>query len=85
MLEDENQQAAWRRHYIKARKFLMEFVKSHLIFHISKVETAKDMFDTLTNLFERDSTIISISLRTQLHTIKMKRSKYVDYCFTRIA
>ena len=63
----------------------MDSVKSHLIFHISKEALAKEMFDTLKNLFERDGTSKSIALRTQLHTIKMKRSKSVDSYFTRVA
>ena len=73
--EEEERQAAWKRHDVKARKILMDSVKSHLIFHISKAATAKEMFDTLKNLFERDSTSKSIALRTQLHTIKMKKSE----------
>ena len=64
MLEEEEHQASWRRHDVKARNILMHSVKSHLIFHISKAATAKDMFDILKNLFERDSTSRSIALRT---------------------
>ena len=71
--KEEEPQASWRRHDVKARKIFMDSVKSHLIFHISKAGTAKDMFDILKNLFQRDSTSRSIALRTQLHTIKMKR------------
>ena len=85
MPEEEDRQAAWRRHDVKARKILMDSMKSHLVFHISKVETSKDMFDTLKNLFVRGSTNRLTALRTQLHTIKMKRSESVDSYFTRVA
>ena len=51
---------------------------------IAKNETTKEMFDALKKLFERDSTIRSIALRTQLHTIKMTRSKSVASYFTRV-
>ena len=83
--KEEECQASWRRHDVKARKILMDSMKSHLIFHISKAETTKDMFDILKNLFERDSTSKSIALRTQHHTIKMKRSESMDSYFTRVA
>ena len=63
----------------------MDSVKSHLIFHISNSTTAKEMFDMLKNLFERDNISKSIALRTQLHTIKMKKSESVDSYFTRVA
>ena len=83
--EEEDRLAAWRRHDVKTRKILIHSVKSHLLFHISKAATAKEMFDTLKNLFERDSTSKSITLRSQLHTIKMKKSESMDAYFTRVA
>ena len=82
--EEEDRLASWRKHDVKARKILIDSVKSHLLFHISKATTTKEMFNTLKNLFERDSTSKSIALRSQLRTIKMKKSKSVDSYFTRI-
>ena len=70
---------------MKVRKILIDSVKSHLLFHISKAATAKEMFDILKKLFERDSTSKSIALRSQLHTVKMKKSEFVDSYFARIA
>ena len=64
MPEEEDRQAAWRRHDVKARKILMDSMKSHLVFHISKAETAKDMFDILKNHFECENISQSIALRT---------------------
>ena len=49
---------------MKARQIFKDSMKSHLIFHISKVATAKEMSNMLKNLFERDSTSKSIDLRT---------------------
>ena len=69
---------------MKARKILIDSVKSHLLFHISKAATAKKMSDILKKLFERDSTSKSIALRSQLHTLKMKKSESVDSYFARI-
>ena len=43
------------------------------------------MFDFLKKLFERDSASRLIALRTQLHTIKMSRSKTIASYFMRIA
>ena len=33
--EEEDHLAAWRRHDVKARKILIDSMKSHLLFHIS--------------------------------------------------
>ena len=73
MPKEEERQASWRRHDAKARNILMDYVKSHLIFHIFKEEIVKDMFDILKNLFEHESTSRSITLKSQLHIIKMMR------------
>ena len=85
-IEEEHEHlAAWRRHDVKVRKILIDSVKSHLLFHISKAATTKEMFDILKKLFERDSTSKSISLRSQLHTLKLKKLESVDSYFARIA
>ena len=62
--EEHENLASWKKHDVKARKILVESVKSHLLFHISKAATAKEIFDILKKLFERDSTSKSISLRS---------------------
>ena len=41
--EDQARLASWRRHDVKARKILIDSVKSHLLFHISKAATTKEM------------------------------------------
>ena len=60
--EEQERLASWRKHDVKARKILIDSVKSHLLFHISKTATTKEMFDILKNLFERDSTSKLIAL-----------------------
>ena len=55
VLDDATQLAAWKRNDVKARKILMDSVKNHLVSHLAKLETAKEMFDSLKKLFERDS------------------------------
>ena len=72
--DDATWLAAWKRNDVKAWKVLMDYVKNHLVFHLFKSETTKEMFDSLKKLFERDSANRSISFRTQLHTIRMNRS-----------
>ena len=50
--EEREHLAAWRTHDVKARKILIDSVKSHLLFHISKAATAKEMFDILKKLLK---------------------------------
>ena len=83
--DDATQLATWKRNDLKARKILMDSMKNHLVSHLAKSETAKEMFDSMKKLFERDSASRSIALRTQLHTIRMNRSESVASYFMRIA
>ena len=64
ILDDATQLAAWKRNDVKAQKILMDFVKNHLVSHLAKLETTKEMFDSLKKLFERDSANGLIALRT---------------------
>ena len=63
----------------------MDSMKNHLVSHLAKSNTTKEMFDSLKKLFEHDSVSGSIALRTQLHTIKMNRSNTIASYFMRIA
>ena len=47
--DDATQLAAWKRSDVKARKIFMDLVKNHLVSHLAKLETAKEMFDSLKN------------------------------------
>ena len=82
--EEEDHLASLRTHDVKARKILIDSMKSHLLFHILKEAMAKEMFDMFKNLFERDSTSNSIALRSQLHNLKMKKLELVDSYIARI-
>lgn len=63
----------------------MDSMKNHLVSHLIKSETTKEMFDSLKKLFECDSASRLIALRTQLHTIKMNMLESVASYFMRIA
>ena len=62
--DDATQLAAWKSNDVKARKILMDSVKNHLVSHLAKSDTAKEIFDSLKKVFERDSASRSIALRT---------------------
>jgi hypothetical protein len=83
--DDATQLATWKRNDVKAQNILMDYVKNHLVSHLAKSETTKEMFEYLKKLFERDSASRMIASRTQLHTIRMNKSESVASYFMRIA
>jgi hypothetical protein len=63
----------------------MYYVREHLIPHISNLKTIKHMYNTLKKLFERNNTNIALSLRHQLHNLKMTKSDTVATFFMKIS
>ena len=84
ILDDASQLVTWRKNNVKVWKILIDSMKNHLVYHLSKLDITKKVFDSLKKLFECDSSSRSISLRTHLHTIKMNRSKFIDSYLMRI-
>jgi hypothetical protein len=49
---DPHELATHKKKEVKAKRVLLDSVKDHLIPHISKKKTAKDMFDALVGLYQ---------------------------------
>ena len=68
--QEESEKFLWKGNQTKVRKIMVDSLKNHLVPHISKLKTAKAMFDSLKNLFENNNTSRALALRHQLHYIK---------------
>ena len=58
-------------------RIILDGVKDHLIPHLADKKTAKDIWDTLTKLFEEKNENRKITLIDKLHSIKMKSDEGV--------
>ena len=63
---------------------MIDSVKDHLIPVISKLESAKEMFQTLKDLYEFNNTSRALALRCQLLHVKMSRDEFVVSYFVKI-
>jgi hypothetical protein len=63
---DVSKKSKWRKNVPRARRIIIYSVRDHLIPHISKLKTNKDMFDSLKKLFERNNTNRVITLKDPL-------------------
>lgn len=68
---DDMKKAQWRKNNLMARKILIDSIKDHLVLVISKLNSARDMFECLQSLYEFNSTSRALALRRQLLHIKM--------------
>lgn len=64
--EDNSRKYEWKKIGVKERNIMMDSVRDHLVPHISKLKTTKEMFNALKRLFENTSTIRDLALRHQL-------------------
>ena len=54
--EKEDAKTRYKNNMIKAKSIWSDSIKDQLIPHVSKLETAKEMFEASTRLYERKNT-----------------------------
>ena len=50
--EGDETKALHKKNLVKAKRIIVDSIKDHLIPHVSSLNTPKEMFDSLTKLFE---------------------------------
>ena len=68
----------------RSQRTILDGVKYHLIPHLAKKKTAKEMWDTLTKLFEAKNENQKMALKDKLHNIKMKNDEGVASYLTHV-
>jgi hypothetical protein len=56
---------------VKSKQVLLEFMKDHLISHISEKTIAKEMYDYLVGLYQNKNTSRKLHLKHQLQIVRM--------------
>ena len=54
--KDEEAKENFKKNEVKAKRILIDSIKDHLIPNVSELNTTKEMFDSLTRLYERKNT-----------------------------
>jgi putative lipoic acid-binding regulatory protein len=70
---------------INAMSIIMDSIKDHLIPYISHLDSSKKMYDTLTNLFSVRNIGQVMSLKNELHNMKMNDDDNITSYFVRIS
>ena len=60
-----------KNNLVKAKKIIADSIKDHLIPKGSSLKTPKEMFDSLTKLFEGKNINQKMTLRNQLKNVKI--------------
>ena len=63
-LEGDEAKAKHKKSMVKAKRIIADFIKDHLISHVSSLKTPKQMFDALSRLYEGNNINRKVTLRT---------------------
>jgi hypothetical protein len=70
---------------INAMSIILDSIKYHLIPYISHLDSSKKMYDALTNLFSIRNIGQVMSLKNELHDMKMNDDDNITSYFVRIS
>ena len=76
---------AFKKKQAKARRIIYDSVNETLMPNITSLKTAKECFDTLTNLYEKKAPSQKRVLKKRIRTLKMNKDEGVGPFFTKIA
>jgi hypothetical protein len=74
---DAVEEAKHQKDTIRAKKIIADSIKDHLIPYVSSEKTPKEMFDTLTRLYEGKNINRKMNLRTQLKNTRMQKGETI--------
>ena len=73
-----------QKNLFKAKKIIANSITNHLIPQVSSLKTLKDMFDSLTKLFEEKNINWKMNLRNQLKNVKIHNTDTIHSYLTRV-
>jgi hypothetical protein len=77
---------AHNKRVVKAKWMILDAINDHLIPHVSKKKTMKEMFDALVSLYQSQNINRKMILQNKLRSIVMTRSDtqlpYEDHTYT---
>jgi hypothetical protein len=76
-LDEEEKKTKHKKNEKKSKRIVSDSVKDHLIPHISKLQTTRQMYEALNRLYESKDISHNLSLRNQLRNMKMENSESV--------
>ena len=74
----------FKKNQAKAKQIIYDSVKDDLMSMITSLNTAKECFDTLTNLYEKKAPSQKRALKNKLRNLKMEKDEIVAPFFTKI-
>lgn len=82
---DDAEKASYKKNQAKAKRFIYDSVKDHLIPIISPLKNVKECYNALVKLFEIKTPSRKRALKSKLRSIKMTKDDTIATFFTKIS
>ena len=70
-------EALHKKNLVKVNNIIVDSITDQLVPQVSSLKTLKDMFDSLTNLFEWKNINQNMTLRNQLKNVKIQNAETI--------
>jgi len=81
---DADQQKEFKKEMAKVKRMILNGVWDHIVSHVSSKNTAKEMWDALSRLYQNPSKQWKMFLKEKLRNISMHKVEGIDPFLTRI-
>jgi hypothetical protein len=82
---DATAKAKHQKDMVRAKRIIADSIKDHLIPQVASKKTPKEMFDSLTRMYEGKNINRKMNLRNQLKNTKMQKGEIVHDYFSRVS
>ena len=77
--------ALHKKNLVKAKKIIVDSITDQLVPQVSSLMTPKEMFDSLTKLFQEKNINRKMTLRKNLKNVNIHNTKTIQSYFTRVS
>ena len=74
-----------KKELIREMRIIIDSIKYHFITQVSSKETPKEMYDSLSRMYEGKNINRKMNLRTQFKSTKMSQGESIQDYFTRVS
>jgi hypothetical protein len=83
--EEDESKEKYKKDMIRDKRIIVDYINYHVIPQVSSKNTPKDMFDSLTRMYEGRNINWKMNLRTQLKNTRMQKGEIVQDHFSRVS
>ena len=83
--EEDESKEKYKKCMIRAKRIIANSIKDHFIPRVSSKDTQKEMFDSLSGMYEGRNINWNMNLRSQFTSTKMRKGEYIHEYFTRVS